>query len=78
MYCQVLPSMVCIVCMVRKPGSTVTPVTGFALQPSYSDPYYRSRYYRSYCHKSILLCDDSYCEGSGQLLWYGWVFTAFS
>jgi hypothetical protein len=46
------------------------PVTGFASQPSYSDPCHRSRYYRSCRHKSISLCDDSYYEGSGQLCDY--------
>ena len=47
-----------------------TPITSFALQPSYSNPCHRSRYYRSCRHKSILLCDDSYYEGSSQLCDY--------
>ena len=47
-----------------------TPVTGFALQPSYSNPCHQSRYYGSCRHKSISLFDDSYYEGSGQLCDY--------
>ena len=47
-----------------------TPVTSFALQPSYSDPCYQSRYYRACHHKSSSLCDSSYCYGSNQLCDY--------
>src|SRR5580692_9095298 len=44
-----------------------TPVTGFALQPSYSDPCHLFRYYRSCRHKSSSPCDVSYYYyGSGQ------------
>ena len=38
----------------------VTPVTGYVLQPSESDPSHQSHYYRSCCHKSNSLCDRSH------------------
>ena len=49
---------------------TVTHVTGFTLQPSYSNPCYRSCYYRSCHHKSSLSCDDFYYYSSGWLCDY--------
>ena len=49
----------------------MTPITGFALQPSYSNPCHQSCYYRSCRHKSSSPCNDSYYYyGSGQLYDY--------
>src|SRR5580692_2321205 len=64
------------ICSVKTPvrpciSPAVTPITGFALQPSYSDPCHWSRYYRSCRHKSSSPCNDSYYYySSGQLCDY--------
>ena len=47
-----------------------TPVTGYALQPSDSDPSHQSLYYRSCRHKSNSLCNGSYDYSFGQLCDY--------
>ena len=47
-----------------------TPVTGYALQPSDSNPSCQSRYYHSCRHKSNSLCDGSHCYSFGQLCDY--------
>ena len=74
-YLSTYKSCPCI-CSAKTPihpciSPAATLVTGFTLQPSYSNPCHWSCYYRSCRHKSSSPYDDSYYYyGSGQLCDY--------